>query len=197
MRYANVCAVVLAVGLLGGCARSQPTRFYILTSSPGSEPTSHAPVTAEQLVIEIGPVDFPKYLDRPQIVSCTNGSRLKLAEFDRWAEPLRQSFGRTLAENLSDLLSTERVVLFPWKRGGPIDYRITIEVIRFDGTPGGEASMIARWALLGPDGNEIAAPRRSRITVSTRQAGYDGVAAAMSEAVEELSREIVAAISSQ
>ena len=189
-----VCTMGLLALLLCGCTRSKPTRFYILTSSPGSEATSHQQLSAEQLVIGVGPIDFPEYLHRPQIVGRTSGHRLELAEFDRWAEPLEQSFARALTENLSGLLATERVVLLPWTGGGPVDYRITMEVIRFDGTPRSNVSLIARWTLLGPDGNELAAPRRSRIAVSTRQAGYEGVAAAMSEALGELSREIVAAI---
>ena len=198
MRCANVRIGVCVLGLLaaffGGCARSKPTRFYILTSSPRSELAQREQASTEQLVIGIGPVKFPEYLDRPQIVSRTSGNRLNLAEFDRWAEPLGESFARTLTENLSGLLATERVVLLPWKGGGAADYRITMEVIRFDGRPGGEVSLIARWTLLGPDGNELAAPRRSQITASTRQPGYGGLAEAMSEAVGELGREIVTAI---
>ena len=62
--------------------------------------TSHEQLSAEQIVIGIRPIDFPKYLDRQQIVSRTNGHRLKLAEFDRWAEPLGWSFARALAENV-------------------------------------------------------------------------------------------------
>lgn len=182
--------------VFGGCARSKPTRFYILTPSPSSEPTSNEPLSAKQLVLRVGPIDFPEYLDRPQIVSRTKGNRLKLAEFDRWAEPLRQTFARALTENLSGALATERVVFLPWKGDGPVDYRITIEVLRFDCSPGGEASLIVRWTLFGPDGTELEAPRRSRIMASTRQTGYEGVADAMSEAVGTLSREVVAAIRS-
>ncbi|UCC31474.1 MAG: membrane integrity-associated transporter subunit PqiC [Phycisphaerales bacterium] len=44
----------------------------------------------------------------------TSGHRLTLAEFDRWAEPLAFGFSRVLAENLSALLLTDRVLLFPW-----------------------------------------------------------------------------------
>lgn len=92
----------------------------------------------------VGPVSFPEYLDRSQIVSRTSANRLELAEIDIWAEPLGESFARTLTENLSGLLATERCVLHPWKGGAPADYRITVEVIRFEGPPGGEVTVIAR-----------------------------------------------------
>lgn len=199
MRYENVRTTVpilaMLVALLGGCGRSAPTRFYVLTSSLGSEQKASAQASAEQLAIRIGPVEFPKYLDRPQMVSATSGNRLKVAEFDRWAEPLEESFTRVLTENLSNLLSTERIVLFPWKGGGPVDFWITVKVLRFDGTSRGEVLLIARWTILGPDENELTPPRRSRISVSTRGTGYEGVAVAMSEALGQLSREIVTEIS--
>ncbi len=192
----RVFAVILTLSslLLAGCAKSKPARFYMLTSGVGLQAGAPPAPGEKGISLTVSPIEFPEYLNRPQIVTRTSPNRIELAEFHRWAEPLGQSFARALTENLSGLLATERVVLFPWKGSGPVDFRITMEIVRFDGTPGGEVSLIARWTLLGPDGNELAAPRRSRIAVSTRQAGYEGVAAAMSEAVGELSREIVATI---
>ena len=72
-----------------------------------------------------------------------------------------------------------------------------MEIIRFDGTPGAEVALIAQWTLLGPDGKELTAPRRTRIAVSARQTGCEGVTAAMSDAVGAHSREVAAAIRGQ
>ncbi len=192
----RVLAIILTLSslLLAGCAKSKPARFYMLTSGVGLQAGAPPAPGEKGISLTVRPIEFPEYLNRPQIVTRTSPNRIELAEFHRWAEPLGQSFARALTGNLSALLSTERVVLLPWRGGGPADHRITMDVIRFDGTPGGEVSLIARWTLLGPDGNELTPPRRSRITASTRQTGYEGVAEAMSEAVGELSREIVAAI---
>ena len=189
-----VCAVGLVTILLGGCGRSQTTRFYVITPAhrPGDVLSEQS--LGKQLVLGIGPIGFPEYLDRPQIAGRANGNRLTLAEFDRWAEPLESGFSRVLAENLSALLSTDRTLLFPWKSTERIDYRIMVNVTRFDGIPGDEVSLIARWTLLDPDENELAAPKRTRIAVPTLQAGYEGVVSAMSEAVAKLSLDIVVAI---
>ena len=144
--------------------------------------------------LAIGPVTFPGHLDRPQIVTRIGENRFVLAEFDRWAEPLVRSLPRVLAENLSTLLSTDRVIVIPRKTSTSIDYRITMDVIRFDGDLGKEVSLIARWAILDPDGNEIVLIKKSSFVVKTRREDYEGLAAAMSEAVGELSREIATAI---
>ena len=189
-----VCAIGTVTMLLGGCARSQPARFYVLTPAhqPGEVPSEQP--AGKQLLLGIGPIKFPEYLDRPQITGRSSGNRLTLAEFDRWAEPLESGFSRVLAENLSALLSTDRVLLFPWKSSEHIHYRITIDVIRFDGVPGKEISLATRWASFGPDGGELVPPRGSTITVPTKAPGFEALAGAMSEAVGKLSREIASAL---
>lgn len=189
-----VCAVGAVTMLLGGCARSQPTRFYVLTVAhrPGEVPSEQA--GGKQLVLGVGPIRFPEYLDRPQITGRSSGNRLALAEFDRWAEPLDAGFSRVLAENLSALLSIERVLFFPWKSTEHIDYRITVDVTRFDGVRGKQVSLVIRWAAFGSDGSELVAPRGSTVIVPTKGPGYEALAAAMSEAVGGLSLEIASAL---
>ena len=93
MRMWSVPSVVYSFGvvasLLTGCGRSIPPRFYVLSPLPRGQQVS-AP--DKPLVIGIGPVELPPYLDRPQIVSRPDANRIALAEFDRWAEPLASSF---------------------------------------------------------------------------------------------------------
>ena len=180
--------------LLGGCAKSKPARFYTLSSGVRLREGEPAISRGNDLSLAIGPVALPEHLDRPQMVTRIGENRFILAEFDRWAEPLVRSFPRVLAENLSTLLSTDRVVVIPRKTSKPIDYKITIDVIRFDGVLGKDASLIARWAILGADGNEIVPMKKSSFVVKTRREDYEGLVAAMSEAVGELSREIASVI---
>ena len=189
-----VVTCVLSLLAFGGCARSKPARFYILTSVVGV-PAGNLPAPGENgLSIAIGPIEFPEYLNRPQIVTRTSPNQINLAEFDRWAEPLRVRFPRVLAENLAALLQTQRVTVTPWEGTRPIDLRVSVDVVRFDGTPGGDVSLITRWTLLGTGGNELVAPRAFRSNVSTQQEGYEGVAAAMSESMGKFSREIAKVI---
>ncbi len=198
MQMSSLARVVCAIGavtmFLGGCARSQTTRFYVLTPAhrPGEVPSEQP--AGKQLVLGIGPIRFPEYLDRLQIVGRANGNRLTLAEFHRWAEPLESGFSRVLAENLSALLSTDRVLLFPWKSTERIDYRITVDVVRFDGGPGERISLVTRWAVFGPDGNELIPFRGSRVVVPMNGAGYESLIGAMSQAVGDFSLEIASAL---
>lgn len=188
------CICIVAGLLLSGCANSTPARFYVLSGGVRLQESEPATPKENDVSLAIGPVGLPEHLDRPQIVTRIGENRFILAEFDRWAEPLVRSFTRVLAENLSTLLSTDRVVVIPWKSSTPADYRITMDVIRFDGNLGEGASLISRWTVLGPDGNEIVPMKKSVFVVDTRREDYESLVAAMSEAIWELSREIAAAI---
>jgi hypothetical protein len=42
-------------------------------------------------------------------------NELQSDTFSQWAEPLETNFARVLAENLSVLLTTERVAVYPWQ----------------------------------------------------------------------------------
>ena len=67
-------------------------------------------------------------------------------------------------------------------------------VTRFDAAPDGNATLVARWSVLDPDENEVVSLKRSIFEVTTPTTGFEGVAAALSQALAELSREIATAI---
>ena len=181
--------------LVGGCA-SQPSRFYLLSALPSTETGS--PVTSGQqgTTIGVGPVTLPRYVDRPQIVTRTSPYELKLAEFDRWAEALDTNFSRALAENLSLLLPSARVVTSPWPRATPIDHQITVDVTHFVSQVGGDSLLIADWTLFRGEGPDVLGSGRSRFTASPGGPDYAAIVAAMSQTVASLSREIATTVAS-
>ena len=149
------------------------------------------------LILGIGPVTVPEYLRRPQLVTRSTGNRLVLAEFDRWAEPIETNFARVLAENLSVLLSTDGLVMHPWRQAANIDYQVIVTVVQLEGTLGGDTKLHARWEVVGPDGENILPMRATRVTVPPTGPTYEALAASVSQAVEQLSRRIAASIEVQ
>jgi len=139
--------LVLALGLLG-CASSPPSSFYTLSPLPSAE--GRGTLNGGAVGIGLGPVTFPAFLDRPQIVSRDPGNRLALDEFHRWGGTLQDDFLRVWSENLSHLVGTSRIVIFPSEVRYPLDFRITADVLAFEGTPAGEALLKVRWAVLDP-----------------------------------------------
>jgi len=172
-------------------------RFYTLSplSAPG-EPSKTVP--AEQgIAVAVGPVTVPDYLNRPQILTRSGPSEHKLAEFERWAGSLEEDVSRVLAENLSVLLSKDRVTVLRW--GGdatlfPADYRVGVDLVRFEGAIGESVTLAARWSVHREEDKKILSARESNVREPVEGQDYDALVGAMSRALATLSREIAAAI---
>jgi uncharacterized lipoprotein YmbA len=137
---------------------------------------------------------LPQYTNRLQIVTGNHSYQLHPAAFDAWAEPLRDNFLRVLADNLSTLLVTDRVMVFPWKGPMAIEYQVVVDVTHFLGEVGGETSLVALWSILGKNGQEVLLSQKSSVREPTGAQGYEALVAAMSHSLAALSRDIAAAI---
>jgi len=187
MRIWIIAAALLAVA---GCATTPPPTFYQL-----EEPASTQLSGLERgIAIGVGPVNLPAYLDRPQIVIRETAHRLELSEFNQWAEPLKDSIMRVIGVNLSNMLETTRVFKIPRRdRTIPIQFRIAIDIARFDGKLGGDALLVARWTLYSRDEKALLT-KVSIINEPSGGEGYDNLIAAQNRALQKLSQEIVDAI---
>jgi uncharacterized protein len=189
-RLALVTLVVSPIGL-GACART-PSRFYILNNLPASE-TISGTAAAQGPVIGVGPITVAKYLDRPQIITRSGRHQLALGEFDRWAEPLQDNVLRVLAENLAILIPTDQVLLHAWPQYPTLDYRVTVDMLHFDGWLDGESTLLAHWSIL--DRAELPLlSQRASFNVPVGGGDYEAMVAAMSELLARLSRNIAVAI---
>jgi len=164
--------LLLGLGLLLvlGCASSPPTRFYTLSSlQEGGKGLKE--FTSDQGLIIVGPIKFPAYLDRTGIVTRSSSNKITVSDFDVWAGSLEEDFSRALAENLSVFLSTEGVIVYPRLKPGLAKYQITMDVIRFDGSLGGDVSLIARWAIFEGKERKLMSVRKSTIVESSGAQG--------------------------
>jgi uncharacterized protein len=186
-------AGVILLNILG-CGTSQPSHFYLLRAISPTSPSGLSAPELSNLSVGLGPVTLPKYLDRPQIVTQSGAHEVELAEFHKWAEPLNENVSHVLTENLSSLLSTDRVLQYPWRSSTPLDYQVVVDFWQFDVTMGGEVVLVARWSLLGSDGQTEFITRRSQMIHHPTSQNYESLVEAMSRNLENLSREIAEAI---
>jgi uncharacterized lipoprotein YmbA len=184
-------ALLTGLCLLAGCGVSPPAKFYILT--PVEEhATQSAGVPGPAL--GIGPVSFPPYLDRPEIVHRSGANQLHLAGSHRWGEPLKATFSRTLAENLAIMLPTERIARYPWPRSTGVDYQVSVDVSRFDADAGGTVVLAVSWEVSRPRDGTVLSRHKTAYRESAGGLDYAAIVAAQSRAVAQLSRAIAAAI---
>jgi len=174
---------VLAAALaLAACSAPPRERFYTL-DAPEPPPAPEAPYA-----IAVGPVSVPELVDRPQFVVRVSANQVAIAEQARWAEPLRHAIARVVAANLARDLGARAAM----QRGAEADYRIALDVQRFESTPGEGVLVDALWTVSGPKGARRSG--RSLVRESVKGRDYDALAAAHSAALAAISREIAAAI---
>jgi uncharacterized lipoprotein YmbA len=185
--------LVTTLLLSWGCAtgKSKSSTFYLLKTLPGAEEVSLEPGGVS---VGIGPIVVPAYLDRTQIATTGNDHQLHMNEFHRWAEPLKDSFGRVLAENLSILLKTPNVYIYPLRRNIPIDYQVEMTISHFFADDDGSASLVAYWSLLGDNGRTALLRKRSSFTEKAASGKLGDIVAAQNQTLQALSREIAAEI---
>lgn len=190
---ARVGVVLLAASLVvtWGCASSPAMKFYILTSGAGTEATEEVLGGPS---LGVGPIEIPGYLNRVQIVRRTGENRIEVAEFHRWGESLGAGVSRVLAKNLAALLSSERVVTFPWDRSERIDYQIRVRINRFERLAGGDVFLQAVWSVIGRRGGKPLLSLQSGIREPTVGDSYHATVSAMGASLDTLSREIATAI---
>ena len=198
-RLINAATTLGFIGwLLAGCGslspRPDPSRFFTLSSLPQVEESSAQNSASDKgLSLGIGPIKFPGYLDRQEIVVRSAQNRFDVSENDRWAEPLDENFSRVLSQNLSALLRTDRIFPYPWPLNKKPSYQIEIEVLRFEANNARDAQLFARWAVSDGD-KKIISQRESRAVRQAKDKSTEGSVAALSETLGDFSREIADAV---
>ena len=178
---------------LGGC-RSQSPRFYALSPIQEDQVISKRKSSTPNAVIGIGPVRLADYLDQSMLVTRTTDNQAVKAEFDRWVGSLKDNFINVLSDNMSFLLSTERIYVYPWRVSVPIDYQVVLDIVRCDGRLGDAAWLEVRWSIMGGPEKKLLKTSRSSIREPVSGADYAALVAAQSRAVAKLSQEIAEAI---
>ncbi len=193
MKRASAAACVAAALLLAGCASDPVTRYYLL--APAAQPQAGA-AKGEGPSVVVREVQLPQYLERTQIVTRGSDHRVLMADYDLWAGDLRQDMTRVLAENLSRLLGSDRVVAAPHTLRQPPDVRVEVEVQRFERVAGGTVELAARWRLTrGSDGALLAGQAVALAGAPlANDANYEAVVASMSAVYAELARAIARGI---
>ena len=182
---------VCAAMLLSACTTtSSATRFYQLAPIA----MDAAPDQPDASVLALGPVTFPDYLKRPQMVKRSSQTTVGVDEFNRWAEPLDESMPRVLAGNIDGLMSDLVVVPFT-NRAVVADARLFASVSQFDSDASGRTVLVVQWGITHTDRGVTVAPRTDRyVTQATPVNDPAAIADAMSDLLGQFSREIVALI---
>jgi uncharacterized lipoprotein YmbA len=174
---------------LAGCGTAPQERFDTV-----SEPPAGATVRPRsELRVASGPVSVPEIVDRPQMVVRASDNRVEVEELHRWAEPLKSEIPRVLAAELRPVLGTDRVVTDEQGAGLDADYRLTIDIERFEARLGSGVTIEALWTVRAERGD----PARTGRSVALEPAqgnDHEALAAAYSRALARIARDLAAAL---
>lgn len=194
----KVLVLALAGALLSGCGLSKTpvTRFYVLNPlDPGLCLDSDTD-RKDPLSIEVASLRLPQYLERPQIVTRSSENQLELAEFHQWGGNLRKDMMRVLAKNLSQLLATPYISISPPPPPASPDFRVEVEVMKFERDPDGKVRLSAQWRLSSGKDRKPLTTQITDLASPTVQTGpgLEHTVSAMSMLSGELSQMIGQAI---
>ncbi len=188
---------LIACLLLAGCGsmfepKADPTRFFILSPLPEGDARTDA-IHCKRLVLGVGRVELPSYLDTQKIVTFNSTDEVIMSEFNRWAEPLDRGFARILAYNIQQLTGVDEVEMFPWVDPKSNDLEVLTEVHAFEAMPDGRVELRVSWRIT--TGRSECLMVSGSDTFSARSDGsYPSIVSAMSLALSQYSETVAQAL---
>ena len=184
----NLAAALAALLLAAGCGSTPRESFYMLEAPAAAPPAS----LTSSLAVYVGPVVVPEAVDRTPMVIRTSPNQVDVEDFHRWAEPLKTAIPRVLAEDLMRELGTPRVGASRAASLLPVDFRIAIEVQRFESSLADGATIDALWTITPKNGT--ARTGRTLAHEAVESPSHAAIAAAHSRALATIAKDIAAAI---
>lgn len=192
-KHSNRFILLCVSGLLSACASTPPTNFYTLDSQSQS-PGITASTLEKKSLIGIGPLSLPALLDRDQIVTRTDNNGIALAEFHQWAAPLKENVIAVLRENITSLQPNSIVRTYPWSAYGNVDYRVIVDITRFDIRLGQLVNLDANWAIMQEQNHTIVSNGQAKFEQPLKDASYPSAASGLSNLLGQLSQQIAVSL---
>jgi len=184
-------ALLAALLVLAACATPIKTRYYTLQGAlPATVKATHR---ASDYRVVIGPVSVPETLDRRQLVLRVAPNRDVISDVERWSEPLKRQIPRVLAADVGQVLAAADVAADAQYDAQDADYRVWIDVLRFESAPGHSVTFEAAWSVRNRAGARLH-EARSLFVLPVAAAGTDPLVDAQAQALAAFAGEIAKAL---
>jgi len=192
-KHSNRFILLCVSALLSACASTPPTHFYTLESQSRT-PVITTTASAKKPLIGIGPLSLPALLDRSQIVTRAENNSIEMAEFHQWAAPLQDNVIAVLSKNVATLQPNAIVRAYPWSVYGNVDYRVIIDISRFDTQLGKSVNLEASWAIMEEKNHTIVSNGQAKLEQRLNDASYNSAAQGLSKLLSEFSQQLSLAL---
>jgi uncharacterized lipoprotein YmbA len=181
-----------------GCGMLSPkpdtSRYFMLRPTP-APPSAGAPLG--DLVLGLGPVTVPEYLDQLEMLDLVGPYELKYSAQNRWVEALGGQIYRTLADNLHRQLSPDAILAYPWyaSDGVGLQVEVSFDPIRLDESGAWQGG--AAWVIRDPVTRATLERNASDFVLGTDSIPPQDMARRLSEELGRLAAEITLGVRRQ
>lgn len=185
----TLCILLLILCVTGCVGRTPETDYYVLQSDVALTDADSAGKGLP--CIQLRRVDIPGYLNRtPLVTRGQSGVRLTLPNFRAWAEPLEDGIQRVLVESLTQPLWAQGVLLQSLDESNAGASQLFVQIHRFDGVLGGQATLEARWTVRSA--NDQTLGRGVVVMHESAGADYESLVLAQSRLIRRMGETIAA-----
>lgn len=183
--------IIMLCLLFTGCASTPATQFYLLEALNQPQPIINN--NEAKLLIGVGPLTLPSVLERKQIVTRSNNA-VQLSEFNQWAEPLNNNILSVLVKNLAAFQPNALIKAFPWAAYGEVNYRVIIDISRFDAELGKTCQLEAGWAIMREKDHRIIKNGQVKLSEPLHDMNYSSLVGAMNQLLNQFSQQVSLAL---
>jgi hypothetical protein len=177
-----------------GCLGASPPLVFFALAAGSGDAGGPALASRPELGLVVGPLEVPRYLDRPELVTRDGAYRLVPAGAHLWGGSLSNEILRVVADDLGRLLGTARVAVYPAEPRFPADFRILLDVREFEGVPGDHVTLRMRWTVASMRDGRAVFVEESVIEQPIASKSFDDLVGAQSAALGSVNRRIAARI---
>jgi uncharacterized lipoprotein YmbA len=189
MKRSGLVLLALLAFTLSSCGSAPKEQFYTLRPIAERDPAISSPGFS----VSVGPVTVPQLVARQQIVLTRSDNLVEILEQTRWAAPLENIMGHVIASNLAQLTGNPRMAIYSPDTRVDADYRVAVDVLRFESVLGTGSSLDARWTIRNTD-EKVLNTGRTIISEPTHSQEVTALLMAHDRILATLSRNIVQAL---
>jgi uncharacterized lipoprotein YmbA len=183
----NIRIPVLAMGLLvlASCGTSPKVDYHSLSVTAGPQER----ITPSVKPVQVSAVHIPASLDRKEMVTQTGPNAVDISDRNRWSAPLGDMARRVLALDLQSRLA-EGTVVVPDLPAASDTAQIVVSLLQFGPDPNGKAVLVGGWSVTSGRTGKVVMRHDVSLSSNLRDASADAAAAAMSDLLGQLAKNI-------
>lgn len=197
---------ILGVAVSLAACSSPPPRLFLLNAEQ-TQPSQHAELSADQSRRDVAApsarikaglsATVPEYLDRPDILVRSDSNELARLSDARWAEDLSITVSRVMAADLTAALPGADIVPWPIRYEKTNNFRIAVDLTKFEADAHGTVEIEGRWALLDERADTTRASGQFRHAKAAPSSDAAAIVQTMSDLLAITSSEIATQFQAQ